>query len=296
MCEEGERLTFETGQSRWQSAALGGLAMLAGLRGEEERGHALVAEGERVLGTVTIRSNMALLRHARGLIALNAGQHEEAFGHLIRVYDPGDTTYHSTWRLWMISDLVDAAVTDPHREAARSAVADLEAIGARTPAPILHVGLRYARAVLAGDDSAERLYLDALAADLSYWRSARARLLLAYGVWLRRRRRILDARSPLRAARDICDALGLLAWGEKARQELRATGESSETRVPATTERLTPQELHIAKLAAGGLSNREIGQRLYLSHRTVGTHLYNLFRKLGVTSRGQLRDALSEAR
>ncbi|GLW11441.1 hypothetical protein Misp01_65690 [Microtetraspora sp. NBRC 13810] len=245
-----------------------------------------------MLGTVAIRSNMALLRHARGMVALTAGRHEEAFGHLWRVYDPGDTTFHSTWRHWMISDLADAAVTDAHRETARSALAELEDIGARTPAPLLHAGLRYARAVLADDDGAERLYLDALAADLSEWPIARARLLLAYGVWLRRQRRILDARVPLRTARDSCDALGLLAWGEKARQELRATGESSETRVPTTTEQLTPQELHIAKLAAGGLSNREIGQQLYLSHRTVSTHLYRLFRKLGITSRGQLRDIL----
>ncbi|WP_162641542.1 LuxR family transcriptional regulator [Streptosporangium sp. 'caverna'] len=290
--EESERLAFETRLPRWQSAALGGLAMLAALRGEEERAHALVAEGERVLGTVTIRSNMALLRHARGMIALNAGQHEEAFGHLWRVYDPGDTTYHSTWRQWMVSDLVDAAVTETHRETARAAVAGLEVIGGRTPAPILHTGLRYARAVLADDDRAEQFYLAALAADLTEWPAARARLLLAYGMWLRRRRHILDARVPLRTARDTCDALGLLTWGEKARQELRATGESSEIRVPATTEQLTPQELHIAKLAAGGLSNREIGQQLYLSHRTVGTHLYNLFRKLGITSRAQLRDVL----
>ncbi|UBU18943.1 helix-turn-helix transcriptional regulator [Nonomuraea gerenzanensis] len=111
-------------------------------------------------------------------------------------------------------------------------------------------------------------------------------------MWLRRRRRIQEARLPLRAARDAFDVLGLLAWGEKARQELRAAGETSELRVAPAAELLTSQELHIARLAAAGLSNREIAQQLYLSHRTVSTHLYRAFPKLGITSRGQLRDAL----
>jgi DNA-binding NarL/FixJ family response regulator len=81
-------------------------------------------------------------------------------------------------------------------------------------------------------------------------------------------------------------------WGERARQELRASGESADRRDPAASDRLSAQELQIARLAADGLSNREIGQQLYLSHRTVGTHLYRIFPKLGITSRAQLREAL----
>ena len=83
-------------------------------------------------------------------------------------------------------------------------------------------------------------------------------------------------------------------WGDRARHELRASGVRSRRRAPDARDELTPQELQIAQLAAEGLSNREIGQRLYLSHRTVGSHLYRVFPKLGVTSRGQLRDALAE--
>jgi DNA-binding NarL/FixJ family response regulator len=82
--------------------------------------------------------------------------------------------------------------------------------------------------------------------------------------------------------------LGVFPWGERARQELRAAGEASRRRVPEAWDQLTPQELQIAQLAANGLSNREIGQQLYLSHRTVGTHLYRVFPKLGITSRAQL--------
>ncbi|SDI62483.1 ATP-binding protein [Nonomuraea jiangxiensis] len=294
VAEEAERLARETAQPRRQATALGMLALLAGLRGEEERGLALAAEGERVLGTVAITSVVALLQHARGMIALCAGRYDDAFGHLWRLFDPGDTAHHMTWRQWVISELTEAAVAAGRPEPARRAVAELEQVAARTPSPLLHVGLRHARALLADDAGAEALYQDALGADLSRWPTARARLLLAHGMWLRRRRRIQEARVPLRASRDAFDVLGLLAWGEKARQELRAAGEASHLRVAPVAELLTSQELHIARLAAAGLSNREIGQQLYLSHRTVSTHLYRAFPKLGITSRAQLRDALAD--
>ena len=82
-------------------------------------------------------------------------------------------------------------------------------------------------------------------------------------------------------------------WGTRARQELRATGETIGQRTPDARDRLTAQELQIAQLAAQGLSNREIGERLFLSHRTIGSHLYRIFPKLEITSRVQLRDALA---
>ena len=117
----------------------------------------------------------------------------------------------------------------------------------------------------------------------------------AYGAWLRRQHRMTESRAPLRAAAQTFDALGQLRFAERARRELRASGEVPRRRVAEAWAQLTPQELQIAQLAAEGLSNREIGERLYLSHRTVGSHLYRLFPKLGVTSRGQLRDALDPA-
>jgi DNA-binding CsgD family transcriptional regulator len=129
--------------------------------------------------------------------------------------------------------------------------------------------------------------------DLRRWPFQRARILLAQGRWLRRQRRIAESRGPLRLARDGFDALGCAAWGDQARRELRASGESSRRRDPAARDELTAQELQIAQLAAEGLSNREIGQRLYLSHRTVGTHLYRIFPKLGITARGELSSALA---
>jgi DNA-binding CsgD family transcriptional regulator len=152
--------------------------------------------------------------------------------------------------------------------------------------------LVYARPLLAAEEDAEPLFRDALATDMARAPLYRARLLLALGQWLRRQRRIADSRAPLRAARDTFDALGVGPWGERARQELRASGESSRRRTPDTRDELTPQELQIAQMAAGALSNREIGQRLYLSHRTVESHLYRVYPKLGVTSRAQLSDVL----
>jgi DNA-binding NarL/FixJ family response regulator len=114
-------------------------------------------------------------------------------------------------------------------------------------------------------------------------------------VWLRRQRRVSECRPHLRQAREQLVALGATPWAQRADQELRATGELSTRRRADSRDDLTPQELQIAELAAGGLTNREIGQRLYLSHRTVGSHLYRIFPKLGVSARNELRAALREA-
>jgi DNA-binding CsgD family transcriptional regulator len=97
---------------------------------------------------------------------------------------------------------------------------------------------------------------------------------------------------PLRAARDGFDALAFADLAGRARQELRASGESSRRRTPEAWDQLTPQEIQIARMAAAGMSNRQIGMQLYISHRTVGYHLYQMFPKLGIASRSQLHAAL----
>ncbi len=188
-----------------------------------------------------------------------------------------------------INDLVDAAIHSGRTEQVRPIVAELAEIAAKTPAPVLHADLRLARAMLAADDEAEALFEAALRADLTAWPLIRSRTQLAYGEWLRRHRRALESRDHLRAARDMFDALGAIPWSERARRELRATGEASRHRDPDARDQLTPHELQIAQLAADGLTNREIGQRLYLSHRTVSSHLHRIFPKLGVASRSELR-------
>jgi DNA-binding NarL/FixJ family response regulator len=121
-----------------------------------------------------------------------------------------------------------------------------------------------------------------------------ARAHLLYGEWLRREGRRVDAREQLRSAYDLFDAIGMEAFAERARRELLATGEKARKRSARTREELTPQEEQIARLAREGLSNPEIGAQLFVSTRTVEWHLRNVFAKLGITSRRQLRTALSE--
>jgi len=124
--------------------------------------------------------------------------------------------------------------------------------------------------------------------NLARWPFQRARLQLAYGIWLRRQRRPADSRPPLRSARATFEVLGAVPWEERARQELRATGETVRRRAPEARDELTPQERQIAEMAAAGLSKPRDRPQLYLSHRSVASHLYRLFPKLGVTSRAQL--------
>jgi DNA-binding CsgD family transcriptional regulator len=149
-------------------------------------------------------------------------------------------------------------------------------------------------ALLAEDSQAEQLYVDAIdrlgrtrmAVDL-----ARAHLL--YGEWLRRQRRRLDAREQLRTAHDLFSDFGMEAFAERARVELEATGEYARKRTVETRGDLTPQEAQIARLAGEGLSNAEIGARLFISKHTVEYHLRKVFAKLGINSRTKLAHTLA---
>lgn len=171
-------------------------------------------------------------------------------------------------------------------------MATLESLGQRSPAALLHLGLRFARALLADDSDAERLWEIALNTE-PRWAFDYAQVKLSFGAWLRRQRRITESRPHLRVAREAFDALGVSPWADKARAELRASGERSREPARAPRQPLSPQELQIAQLAASGFSNREIADRLFLSHRTVGSHLYRVFPKLGIVSRSELAQALS---
>jgi DNA-binding CsgD family transcriptional regulator len=235
---------------------------------------------------------LATAQRARALAALGEGRYGDAFGDLRRMFDPADPTYQPALRCYVLPELADAALRCDRTDELRRLLAELEEFAPSTPSPALHIGLRYVRAVLAPGDHAEELFQAALGADLTGWPLDRGRVQLAFGEWLRRQRRVIEARAPLRAARDTFDALGVILWGDRARQELRTAGEASPRRGPDARDRLTPHELSIAALAAEGLTNREIGQRLYLSHRTVSTHLHRIFPKLGVSSRIELAAAL----
>jgi DNA-binding CsgD family transcriptional regulator len=139
-------------------------------------------------------------------------------------------------------------------------------------------------------EQAERLYRESIThLDRTRVRVELARAHLLYGEWLRRQRRRSDAREQLRTAHGMLEAMGLEAFAARARRELQATGETARKRTDATRdEELTAQEAQIARLAREGLSNPEIGARLFLSPRTVQYHLGKVFTKLGISSRSQL--------
>ena len=291
---EAARLAEEARQLRYVLAAKLAHAIAAAELGEEETADHLIAEVEAVLVPMGANPQLSLIAFARGRAALAAERPGEAYHHLVRIFDPADAYYQPYARGWALADLVEAAVRgDGDLDLVRGLLSEWEEIAAATSAPHLEVQLAYAAALLADSATAEAAFpgRDRRRAPRA-GRIYAARAQLAYGAWLRRQRRGADSRAPLREAARVFDALGLRRFAERARRELRASGERARRRVPEAWTELSPQELQIAQLAAEGLSNREIGERLYLSHRTVSTHLYRLFPKLGITSRTQLRDAL----
>jgi DNA-binding NarL/FixJ family response regulator len=290
--DEACRLARETMQPLVMATAEAVQALLAVLRGDAGEAAALAERAERASVPDGGSAVLAAVQLARGLAALSGGDPAAALGYLRRIHDPADPAYHQAIRCLTIGDLAEAAVRGGDPGAIRTTMAEMEAAARRTTAPALHASLRYARALLASDDEADSLFDAALRSDMSTSPFLRARVQLAYGEWLHRQRRNSAAREPLRAAREGFDALGVIPWSDRARQQLRSTGETSRRRTPAAREQLTPQELQIVQMAADGLSNREIGQTLYLSPRTVSSHLYRVFPKLGITSRTELRGAI----
>jgi DNA-binding CsgD family transcriptional regulator/tetratricopeptide (TPR) repeat protein len=197
--------------------------------------------------------------------------------------------------LWALPEQVEAAVRagDPG-----PAGAALEPLAEATAASGTEWGLGiYARsrALMSEGDAAESSYREAIERlGRTRLRPELARAHLLYGEWLRRERRRVDAREQLRTAHEMLVAIGMEAFAERARKELQATGESARKRTVETRDDLTVQERHIARLARDGLTNPEIGTRLFLSTRTVEWHLHNVFSKLDIRSRHELPEADSQ--
>ena len=267
-------------------------ALVTALRGTAPDIESVLAQPEQAVLRMEGGPLLATAHLARGAATLGEGRHEEAFRHLWPVFDETGPAFHRFMRWPALLDLVEAAAASGQAARVAGAMAELESIAARSEPPILSLGLACARPLLAADEQAEALFVAALARDLAGYPFLGARTRFSFGRWLRRQRRTGESRAPLRESVAVFDALGATVWSRRARQELRATGETIGPRALDLRDRLTAQELQIAQLAAGGLSNREIGERLFLSPRTVGGHLYRTFPKLAITARAQLRDAL----
>jgi DNA-binding CsgD family transcriptional regulator len=293
--EEAASLARDTGQPQYGVAGALMAAYARALLGNAPDLDSLLAASERRVLSIKSTPLLTTAHLARGAAALGEGRRDDAFRHLWPVFDERDDAFHRYMRWSAIFDLAEAAAGSGHARTLDPVMIELEQIAAQSKAPVLCIGLACARPLLAPDEDAALLFAAALANDLSQYPFLLARTLFSFGSWLRRQRRSADSREPLRRSIDLFDVLGATSWGNRARQELRATGETVGPRTPDARDRLSPQELQIARLAASGLSNREIGERLFLSHRTIGSHLYRIYPKLDITGRGQLRESLASA-
>jgi DNA-binding CsgD family transcriptional regulator len=228
---------------------------------------------------------------AAAMLYIGLGRYEEA----LTAARQATTHAVNHWIfMWMLPELVEAAARAGDTALAREALERL-AQSTQPCASEFALGLEArCRALVSDGPVAEELYRKAVGHfSRTRLRPDLARAHLLYGEWLRRQSRRLDAREQLRTAYELFVAIGMEAFAERARKELQATGENVRRRTVETRDELTAQERQIARLARDGLSNPEIGARLFLSPRTVEWHLRNVFTKLGIRSRRQLAEAMA---
>jgi len=283
---EGIELLHQLGYEQDEISYLALQAWHASLIGDELecRGRAESAMQRGLatgVGWATGEAHLAL-----GLLELGLGNAREAIEHLEQM-DPGPfppTTALAT------PEFIDAALRLGEPERARLALERFEAWAAVSRTPLVAGMLARCRAIMSDDaEQADLLFRDALRHhDLRMNPYERARTQLAYGERLRRDRRRVEARVQLRSALSAFEGLATGLWAERARDELRATGETARKRDASTVDTLTPQELRVARLVAGGASNKNVAAQLFLSRRTVEYHLSKVFVKLGVNSRLEL--------
>jgi DNA-binding CsgD family transcriptional regulator len=273
------------------------LALIAAGRGDDNMTRALT---DQMLQWATPRRLRAVeweVWQALALAALGRGDFEAAYQHATRINPAGVLPSHSPYVLWNAMDLVEAAArTRRQAEATAHAQAIRDARIAALSSRLALVAAGSA-AIAEPSDRALAMFAEALAIKgADRWQYEFARVQLAYGERLRRARANTQSRSHLNAAVETFERLGAKPWAIRAINELRATGPAKPRVRYDDRDNLTPQEREIAKLAAVGLTNKQIGERLYLSHRTVEFHLHRIFPKLGISSRAALRDALESQR
>ncbi|MGW0767150.1 AAA family ATPase [Streptomyces sp. NPDC002676] len=271
-------------------------ATLSAVRGDHSGARERATEAVR--GIDLHKSRSLYVRHCRalGMAALAEGDHRTAYEHLRRVFtqDSPPMPVHHHASPYHLADLAAAAVRVGRADDARDVLRAVEDILGSPRSSRLDAIVHRATALLSRPDDAEPHFLAALADRAgARWPFERALAQLDFAEWLRRRRRAAEARPLLAASLEVFERLDARPWRERATAELRAAGVTvADSTAPEAVAELTPQELQIAQLAAEGLTNRDIGARLYLSPRTIGFHLHKIFRKLGITGRAQLRDVL----
>jgi DNA-binding CsgD family transcriptional regulator len=288
LIEEAETVTEATASHLAPYGAL----LLAVWRGREAEAAALSEAGMKEVVRRGEGLGLTVMQWATAVLYNGLGRYEDA---LAAAHRAGEGSYEQLFSKWSAVELIEAAT----RIGVRHDVADAcERLWETTRASgsdwALGIEAR-CRALMSDDEAADRLYREAIdRLERTRVRVELARAHLLYGEWLRRERRRLDAREQLRAAHGMFVAMGAEGFADRAERELQATGETARKRVVETRSQLTAQEAQIARLARDGLSNPEIGTRLFISPRTVQYHLRKVFTKLGINSRTQLERVLSD--
>jgi DNA-binding CsgD family transcriptional regulator len=286
---EGLRLATETGQDNPAAHMRSVLAWLAAVRGRSDECVELANEALAHAIGQRLGPHAAIASWALAHDDLVSGRSEQAFDRLQALADAAPGEGNQMISLFAAADLVDAATRTDHEHAAQMALTRLQAWAANTTAPWTQALVARCHGLLAADEDGDRHFVDALELHSGGGRPFdTARTALMFGARLRRRRRRADARKHLRTALETFERLGATPWAEQARAELLASGETARKRDVSTLTQLTPQELQIARLVAGGSTNKTIAAQLFLSPRTVDYHLRKVFSKLGLSSRLEL--------
>jgi DNA-binding CsgD family transcriptional regulator len=293
---EAVRTAEDTGSDLWRCFALGAAALVEAARGRADDCRAHAAEARRLAQSLELDDARDAVE-ALGLLELGLGRLDEAIALLepmSRVPHAGDDAPLLVLRP-STADLLEAYVRSGR--AAPPAVSASLAAAEAIEVPSLRATVMHCRAVVAPADEFDAWFADALDAhEAARTPFLRARTELAYGERLRRAGRRVDARTQLRKALETFEHLGARPWAERAANELAATGETLRRNDPVAVDELTPQELQIALVVAGGATNREAGAALFLSPKTIEVHLSRIYRKLGIRSRTELaRLAASDA-
>ncbi|HUE26223.1 MAG TPA: AAA family ATPase [Solirubrobacteraceae bacterium] len=260
--------------------------LLVALQGREADGFTLLES--TIKDATAVGQGLAVQwgEFVKAILFNGLGRYEDALVAAKRAADDTPELFISSWAL---AELIEAASRSGAPEEATAALERLtEDTAVAGTDWALGIAAR-SRALLTGGDGAEPMYREAIERlGRTRLRPEQARAHLLYGEWLRRQRRRVDAREQLRIAHEMFTGFGMEAFAERARIEREATGERARKRTVETLDELTPQEAQIARLAAQGVTNREIASQLFVSEGTVEYHLYKAFRKLGVKSRTQL--------
>jgi DNA-binding CsgD family transcriptional regulator len=287
LVEEDRLIADATGNPELSYSSMG----LAAWRGREVQASALIQDAALQAATRGQGGAVNFAAYASSVLYNGVGRHDAASEAALRAFEADQIGLGC----YVVPELAEAASRTGDEELVKTACEWLsERTGLLSSKWILGIEARV-RAFMSVGDAADEQYRRSIAL-LSDTRIrvqvARAHLL--YGEWLRRERRRQDAREQLRLAHEMLETMGIEAFAERARRELLATGETARKRSVETNDQLTPQEAQIARLARDGLSNPEIGTRLFISPRTVQYHLRKVFTKLDITSRIELGQVLED--